>query len=581
MIKRGTLPRGEDLRVISLHQVTRVSANLLSLPMNKYLTDIRLGDLLTKTGIVSAKQVTDAVRTAGNKNLHFGQILVLSGCLKSSDLSAGIAAQSAIRDQTLDRRAASRALETACKNGISFNEALRSIGASPDTIPTNRLGDLIIDAGLLTAEQCHSAIDKSLSTGLPVGRILVSHNLLAEDMLLALLEVQLRIRDGLLTRQEAIATIAANPEKSREPQTETRSYRGIRLGELLVRAGILSRTDVINVLEVGLQANQKTGQLLIKFGFISASLLEKTLNLQQMVNNKFISIEQASKCLKHVEAHGISVSEALVQLDMLKLPGATSQGNPNLTLGGAGETAGNKRGRETADPKYFGLVEHRSATGLDSTFGEADRISWNAMDVRTRRLIRSLRSAAQPKLSPELGIAFGELTKAYKRLAVRHVHYHDYHEAEWIYERVLALRERLVGQLHPSLAIDLKRLCEIQISQRKFGNAERTIRRAVLLLEQSRPYNGVLLGTCLNMLAMIYFEQGFYQDAEPLLTRALTLKELNYPADHPELADTLRDYARLLAKTERFAEAEKVYFQARAILLRQQKASRLLQARLN
>ncbi|GAI12001.1 unnamed protein product, partial [marine sediment metagenome] len=78
------------------------------------------------------------------------------------------------------------------------------------------------------------------------------------------------------------------------------------------------------------------------------------------------------------------------------------------------------------------------------------------------------------------------------------------------------------------------------------------------------------LGTCLNMLAMIYFDQGFHKDAEPLLTRALTLKELHLGQEHPELADTLRDYAKLLAKTERNLEAEKVYFQARSILKRKQ-----------
>jgi hypothetical protein len=86
--------------------------------MNKYLTDLRLGELLAKTGIVSVKQMSEAVRPAGNRNLHFGQMLVKSGCLKSSDLSAGIAAQSAIRDRTVDRVAAGKALETACRTGL-------------------------------------------------------------------------------------------------------------------------------------------------------------------------------------------------------------------------------------------------------------------------------------------------------------------------------------------------------------------------------------------------------------------------------------------------------------------------------
>ncbi|CAN5521645.1 hypothetical protein BH10CYA1_BH10CYA1_31850 [soil metagenome] len=527
--------------------------------MNRYLTDIRLGDLLAKTGIVSAKQVNDAVRTAGNKNLHFGQILVMSGYLKSSDLSAGIEAQSAIRDRTVNRRAASKALETACREGLTFNEALRAIGATTDGVPTNRLGELIVDAGILTAEQCKNAIDKSLSTGLPLGRILVTNNLLSEDTLVVLLEIQLRVRDQLLSREQALELIAAGPEKISQQQSQEQRQRTIRLGELLVRANILTRTDVMNVLEVGLHANEKIGQMLIGFGFISPSLLECALNLQQLVENRLIRIEQASQCLKYVEAHSTSISEALVQLEILILPKVSSQTNPDRTPSSGSHSAVNK---------FFNALESSQTDNLDSTFGEADRTSWNALDMRTRRLIRSLRSATQSPPSPQLSTVYGELAKTYKRLAWRHVHYGDHLEAEWLYERVLALRERLVGPTDVSLTVELQGLAEVQIAQRKFGSAERTLQRAVALLEQSRPYNGALLGTCLNMLAMVYFEQGFHKDAEPVLTRALTLKELHFGPEHPELADTLRDYARLLAKTDRNFEAEKVYFQARSILCR-------------
>jgi tetratricopeptide (TPR) repeat protein len=529
--------------------------------MNKYLTDIRLGDLLAKTGIVSVKQVNDAVKTAGNKNLHFGQILVLSGCLKSSDLSAGIEAQSAIRDKSVDSAKAGQALEKACREGMTFAEALMAVGATADSVPTNRLGELIIDSGLLTAEQCKNALDKSLSTGLPLGRILVTNNLLTEDVLDHLLEIQLRIRDELLTRKQALAVIASGPELLHEQHTIAPQAKIIRLGELLVRARILTRTDVMNVLEVGLHTKGKIGQLLVGFGFISPSLLECALNLQQMVENKFIGAEAAAKCLKHVEAHNTSISEALVQLDVLQLPKVSSQGSPDMAPGSGSHSAVNR---------FFKASDSTAPTSFDSTFGEADQRSWNALDIRTRRLIRTLRSASESKPTADLSTAYGELIRTYRRLAEKHVQCQNYLEAEWLYERVLALKERVAGRSHVSLAADLKNLAEVQVTQRKVANAERTAQRAIFLLEQSLPYDGALLGTCLNMLAMIYFDQGFHKDAEPLLTRALTLKELHLGQEHPELADTLRDYAKLLAKTERIFEAEKVYFQARSILKRKQ-----------
>ncbi|HEY9684021.1 MAG TPA: tetratricopeptide repeat protein [Oculatellaceae cyanobacterium] len=529
--------------------------------MTKYLSDIRLGDLLAKTGIVSAKQVADAVKTAGNKNLHFGQILVLSGCLKSSDLSAGLEAQSAIRDRTVDRSAATRALETACKSGITFNEALMSIGAMSVPMPTNRLGELLLEAGLITEEQCQFAVDRSLATGIPVGRILVSHNLLSDDALVNVLEIQLRIRDGLITRVEALDLIAQGSQPRIEVLDPAESTSSMRLGELLVRAGILSRTDVINALEMVLHTHQKTGQVLVKFGFITESLLECALNLQQMVENKFLRSDDAARVLKHVEANGSTISHALVELNLLKQPKIRSHQNPNATIDRLPPT-------QFANPIGAPFTEESRTP----TVQDLDSTSWNAMDTRTQRLVHSLRSAKEPALSQEVGIAYGELVKAYRRLAARHLYYNNYHEAEWLYERILSMKERTVGRAHLSNVVELVRLTEAQTAQRKFTAAAHSIKRAIQLLEKSQPYNGKVLASCLNTLAMIYFEQGFYQDAEPLLTRSLTIKELNYPAGDLEFADTLRDYARLLAKTNRVFESEKLYFQARSILLRNDRA---------
>lgn len=513
--------------------------------MNKYLTDIKLGDLFTRTGLISAKQVSEVVKTAGNKNLHFGQVLVKSGCLKQDDLSAGIAAQSAIRDRVVGRNAASRALTAACKKGISFEEALKSImgtqpGTQPDMIRTNKIGELMVDAGLITIEQAQRAIAKSSSTGLPLGRILVSTGLIAEDILITILELQMRIRDGLLSREDALLIVASssNLEGIKEKDEARSGQHTVRLGDLMVRAGVLSRTDVTNVLEVGLNATERTGELLIKFGFVTEHALDCALNLQQMVDNGFISVEQAAHCLRYVEAnHPSTISEALVGLDMLSVPRSRSHG-----------------------------------VNLDSTYGPADRAQTLPASSRAGRLIRALRSPPEPRLSTELGITYGALVDAYTRLATRHIYYDDYVEAEWLYERILAVRERMTGPFDRGLVTDLKCLTEVLSAQKKYGQAERSIRRALEILEKTRPYDGGFFATCLNMLAMIYFEQGFYRDAEPLLTRALTLKEMNYPADHPELADTLRDYARLLAKTDRPLEAEKMYYHARAILMRQENA---------
>jgi tetratricopeptide (TPR) repeat protein len=74
------------------------------------------------------------------------------------------------------------------------------------------------------------------------------------------------------------------------------------------------------------------------------------------------------------------------------------------------------------------------------------------------------------------------------------------------------------------------------------------------------------LAGCLNTLASVLFQQGKFTECEPLLERSLKLRQEKLGPDHADIADTLRDYAKLLRKLGRNADAETMYAQAKAIL---------------
>ena len=56
-------------------------------------------------------------------------------------------------------------------------------------------------------------------------------------------------------------------------------------------------------------------------------------------------------------------------------------------------------------------------------------------------------------------------------------------------------------------------------------------------------------------LARLYFNQGKYEQAEPLYQRALYIKEKALDPEHPSTAITLRSYAYLLRQMKREREA--------------------------
>ena len=66
-------------------------------------------------------------------------------------------------------------------------------------------------------------------------------------------------------------------------------------------------------------------------------------------------------------------------------------------------------------------------------------------------------------------------------------------------------------------------------------------------------------------LASLYRAQSRFAQAEPLHQWALTLQRKALGPDHPEVAESLEEYAALLKQTNREAEAAGLEAQARAI----------------
>ena len=69
----------------------------------------------------------------------------------------------------------------------------------------------------------------------------------------------------------------------------------------------------------------------------------------------------------------------------------------------------------------------------------------------------------------------------------------------------------------------------------------------------------------LNNLAILCHAQGRYTEAEPLLQRALAIREGALGSSHPELATSLENYAALLRATQRGEQAAKLEIHAKAI----------------
>src|SRR5580704_18057198 len=108
--------------------------------------------MLVKAGVISQTQLDEGVKLAGNKHLHVGQMLIMAGYISPRDLQAAVDAQSMLRDRAVEYTTAYKCLKLASKTGRSFGEVVRDEDqAAANSNSTNRLGEILIEAGLIDA----------------------------------------------------------------------------------------------------------------------------------------------------------------------------------------------------------------------------------------------------------------------------------------------------------------------------------------------------------------------------------------------------------------------------------------------
>jgi CHAT domain-containing protein len=124
-----------------------------------------------------------------------------------------------------------------------------------------------------------------------------------------------------------------------------------------------------------------------------------------------------------------------------------------------------------------------------------------------------------------------------------------YADAEGLYRRALAIKEKALGADHPDVAQTLHNLALVYADQRKYADAEGLYRQALAIKEKARGADHPDVATTLNNLANVYEAQGKYADADGLYKRALMIDEKALGADHPDVAQNLDNLAIVSASS--------------------------------
>lgn len=283
-------------------------------------TSIQLGELLLEAGLINRAQLDEGLWLAEQTALPLGRVLIMTTPLREPDLHAAVQAQSLLKDGLLAHDTAYTALKNAVQGNLSLEQALSEFGwYRTDAIQMNRLGELLLEAELISSGSLTNALEGSFSTGLPLGRFLALSGILPEALLAVALNAQTLIREGKVTRERAVQGMKDARErlKSQTPPSSSKlpARYAIKLGEIFVMAGVVSESDLMNALELGLVGQQSIGQVLLQMGLIDQTLLDAAVKLQELVSSGQLRPLQASAALAHMHNSGIGLSEAIAKLD--------------------------------------------------------------------------------------------------------------------------------------------------------------------------------------------------------------------------------------------------------------------------
>jgi nucleoside phosphorylase len=120
-----------------------------------------------------------------------------------------------------------------------------------------------------------------------------------------------------------------------------------------------------------------------------------------------------------------------------------------------------------------------------------------------------------------------------------------YAEAEPLYQRSLAIRERHVGAEHSDTSESLNNLGNLYAQLGRYTEAKLLLKRALTIDEKVSGPEHPNTAIDLNNLAVLYREQGCYAEAEPLYQRALAIDEKIFGPEHPDTAVDLNNLSSL------------------------------------
>lgn len=261
---------------------------------NKKIVSVLVGQLLVESGMLERELLDIALDRARVNGVKIGQILLYSGLIGDRELKAALMAQRMLRQSLISFKQAVEALIAVRESNIDHETALARARWLHSSEQIHQFAKLMMDIGLLTTDQLGSSLAISIKHGFALGRVLMVHNRISVEVRKSAIDAIILTRCGDITYEHAVAAMKAVLRTGHS----VRELLGLEaspvnvISEELVRAGVLTEFEVLDIIEEALQRATLlkgiVGQTLIANLKFAASLA-----INRMVGEGTIGVEHA------------------------------------------------------------------------------------------------------------------------------------------------------------------------------------------------------------------------------------------------------------------------------------------------
>jgi hypothetical protein len=266
-------------------------------------------------------QALVTARQSGNK---IGQVLLSQNLVSADDLNAALTLQELIKTGDLTVELGTRALQDTIHSKRTVHESLAELGWSEHkNIGNTEVADILLESGCVDKSQLDQARWNAAQNGLPIGRNLVLTGAITPSTLGCALTALILLRDREINTTEAINALkeAVAIRGSIEEVLDLNiavSPNHVRVGELLSQAGLLSDSDAMIAAEKALLHRRCIGQVLLEYRMVSPMVLDATLKLQNMIEQRSVTRSQAVALLRQVAEQKVGLENFLTEMSFLK-----------------------------------------------------------------------------------------------------------------------------------------------------------------------------------------------------------------------------------------------------------------------